>query len=134
MSIQATAPASGGSDALVRADKKGILGKDDFLQLLVAQLKHQDPMKPMEDKEFMAQMAQFSQLEQVTNMASALERLSFSGQAAQSLGLIGRTVEWRTAAGETQSGVVDRVRFDEGVIHVHVGESDLSPDDIRSVR
>ncbi|GBG56296.1 hypothetical protein SPFL3102_00493 [Sporomusaceae bacterium FL31] len=63
------------------------LGKSDFLHLLVTQLRYQDPMKPMEDKEFIAQMAQFSSLEQMQNMNSALI-------TAQASSLIGNRVKW----------------------------------------
>jgi flagellar basal-body rod modification protein FlgD len=55
---------------------KQALGKDDFLQLLMKQLAYQDPLSPMEDKEFIAQMAQFSSLEQMTSMSQGITRLS----------------------------------------------------------
>ncbi len=49
------------------------LGKDAFLNLLITQLKNQDPLNPMEDREFIAQMAQFSSLEQMQEMNKNLE-------------------------------------------------------------
>lgn len=52
------------------------LGKDQFLNILMTQLQHQDPMNPLEDKDFIAQMAQFSSLEQLTNMNTAMTKLS----------------------------------------------------------
>jgi flagellar basal-body rod modification protein FlgD len=45
-----------------------ILGKNDFLQLLVTQLRYQDPLEPMKDEDFVAQLAQFSSLEQLSNL------------------------------------------------------------------
>ena len=69
------------------------LDKDDFLKILVTQLKYQDPTKPMEDREFIAQMAQFSSLEQMTNMSSQFTELSATLKGAQAMNLIGRDVE-----------------------------------------
>ena len=50
--------------------------KDTFLKLLVAQLTHQDPLNPVEDKEFIAQLAQFTQVEELQNIRSAMDDLS----------------------------------------------------------
>ncbi len=71
-----------------------VLGKDDFLNLLVAQLRNQDPLKPMESTEFTAQLAQFSSLEQLYNVNYNLGSLE-NNQAAmhnnQAVAMIGKT-------------------------------------------
>ncbi|MDZ4724421.1 MAG: flagellar hook capping FlgD N-terminal domain-containing protein [candidate division Zixibacteria bacterium] len=64
------------TDAAGRPKQTGSLqqlGKDDFLQLLVTKLQHQDPLKPMEDENFISQLAQFSSLEQMNNISTGIE-------------------------------------------------------------
>ena len=84
------------------------LNKDDFLKILITQLTHQDPTKPMEDREFVAQMAQFSSLEQMTNMNSEMTRMAGIISRGQALQLIGKTVE--ISSGDNLiTGVVERI-------------------------
>ncbi|MBU8907008.1 flagellar hook assembly protein FlgD [Desertibacillus haloalkaliphilus] len=77
---------------------QNILGKDDFLKILITQLQNQDPSNPMDDREFIAQMAQFSSLEQMTNMNEAIQKF-VNVQSSQSLvqhsELIGKEVQWK---------------------------------------
>ena len=58
------------------ASKNDVLGKDAFLKLLVTQLQNQDPLNPLDDKEFIAQLAQFSSLEQMTNISEGIASLT----------------------------------------------------------
>ncbi len=76
-----------------RGETNNSLGKDDFLKILLTQLTHQDPTKPLEDKEFVAQMAQFSTLEQMSNMNSELSNLYALLARSQAYGLLGKNVE-----------------------------------------
>ncbi|MCF8240187.1 MAG: flagellar hook capping protein [Melioribacteraceae bacterium] len=80
-----------------------VLGKDDFMTLLIEQLKNQDPLNPMEGSEFAAQLAQFSSLEQLSNMNETLQssinanyQLTQSINNTMSAGLIGKQIKIET--------------------------------------
>ncbi len=81
------------------------MGMEDFLKILLTQLTYQDPLKPMDNQEFMAQMAQFTALEQSQQVNEKMSLLLSNQAALQSVGLIGRTVDFATSAGSL-SGVV----------------------------
>ena len=72
--------AAGISDNSLSASQPNILGKDDFLTLLVTQLQHQDPLNPQDSTEFTAQLAQFSSLEQLGNVNDKLEYLKLAAE------------------------------------------------------
>jgi len=74
-SVPATTSTTTSTSAPAGTAASTLLGKDEFLKLLVGQLKNQDPLNPTTDTDFIGQMAQFAQLEQTTNMATANERL-----------------------------------------------------------
>ncbi|WP_031539017.1 flagellar hook assembly protein FlgD [Borreliella garinii] len=86
------------------------LGKDDFLKLLITQLRYQDPTNPMKDKEFISQMAQFSALEQMTNMSKSFEKLSSSLGIRRDLDLLGKVIKFQHGDGEVVKGRVTNIK------------------------
>ncbi|ODP28665.1 flagellar hook capping FlgD N-terminal domain-containing protein [Paenibacillus sp. KACC 21273] len=113
---------------------KSELGKDQFLTILVAQLKNQDPMSPMENTEFIGQMAQFSSLEQLINIGKKIDSVgsSVDNSLGASSQLIGKKITWPeektdSATGEKtttyQSGVVGSIVLKAGVQYAQVGEN-----------
>jgi|HubBroStandDraft_6_1064221.scaffolds.fasta_scaffold50377_3 flagellar basal-body rod modification protein FlgD len=109
----ATAPTAGktgsatGSAATEPVNPSGELGKNAFLQLMVAQLQAQNPLEPSNGTEYISELAQFSQLEQTTNIAQEGTQSATAQRVAQAVALIGHTVSYTDhATGATQSGIV----------------------------
>ena len=74
-STTATDPSSSSKDSSKNQNIDSGLGQNAFLQLLVTQLQHQDPLQPQDDTQFLAQLAQFTSLEQLTNINTSLQQL-----------------------------------------------------------
>jgi flagellar basal-body rod modification protein FlgD len=103
--------------------------KQEFLMLLVAQLRNQDPSKPMEDREFVTQLAQFNTLEQMQQMnrtMSAVSEMTVLGQLAS---FVGKQVS-AVQNGTTVEGVVSGVTLVDGTPRLIVGDKQI---DIQSV-
>jgi flagellar basal-body rod modification protein FlgD len=84
---------------------------DTFLQLLVAQLRYQDPMNPTDSSQFMAQNAQFTALEKMQDVADGVDRLLAAQLSFGAAGMIGRQVSWTDESGATRTGVATGVSF-----------------------
>lgn len=116
-------------------EDKGQLGKDSFLKLLVTQLQHQDPTKPMEDREFIAQMAQFSSLEQMTNLNNEVRNLVTSSRTAEAYGILGRNVEsYDTVLEKAVTGRVSSVFFKGNELMLKVGDNEVPMKNVHSVK
>ena len=89
------------------------LGKDDFLKLMIAQMKYQNPMEPSKDLDFIAQTAQFSSLEQMNNLNSKAAELIYSGKLLYANSLIGKEIRWVDKDENIKSGKVEKVEIIE---------------------
>lgn len=107
------------------------LGKDAFLKLLITQLKYQDPLNPMEDREFIAQLAQFSTLELMQNLSN-----DFTSMKA--MGLIDKVV-YAEKRMENSAGIipiygrVEGVSVVNGKVTLHVNGYDVALEDVKEI-
>lgn len=106
------------------------LGKEDFLMLLVTQMKYQDPLQPTDNTEYVAQLAQFTELEYMQNMMDITQHTS-------AFSLVGKYAYAETTEeGHTveEEGYVDFVTMKNGEAYVTINGKEFSYDDIVEVR
>lgn len=120
--------AGGSAGAYPAADRPGgALDKQAFLHLLVTQLRHQDPLRPVDDREFIAQLAQFSALEE-------MQALARTGEGQFALGLIGREVFGiQPETGQAVLGRATGMQMHAGQAWLLVGDSALPADQVRVI-
>ncbi len=119
--LTATPPAGA---TLASAGAKAGADYQSFLKLLVAEMKNQDPTKPMDATQYVAQLASFSQVEQSVQLNSKLDRLLQSSALSQADALIGRTI---TSADGKLSGIVTEVRLNaDGAVAVLEGGKEIA--------
>ena len=100
------------------------MGKDAFLQLLVTQLKNQDPLSPQDNGAFVSQLAQFSSLEGINNLNDSVNNISSnysSSQALQASSLVGRSI-----ITQTDKALVDTSKSMTGSVAVTAATGDVS--------
>ena len=97
------------------------VGRDQFLKLMVAQMKAQDPLEPMNNQEFTSQLAQFSTLEGIEKLNTNFSEMLALQQLTQGAGLIGRAVTFSAAnSGTVQTGTVQGFSLEAGQLQLQV--------------
>jgi flagellar basal-body rod modification protein FlgD len=109
------------------------LQKDQFMKLLVAELKHQNPMDPMKDRDFIAQMAQLTGLEKMEKVRDGMERLITNNSNTATYSLLGRKVTFVNDRGKEEVGAVSAVEFQEGQALIQVNKTLISNKQITKV-
>lgn len=129
--VDTSASATSESSKKTRTEANNGLDKDAFLQLLVAQMKYQDPLEPTENTEYISQLATFTQLEETQNMENTLRQ-------SQANDLVGKQVILKVTSsvtGETSyvSGQVDYVIHENNDTYLSVNDKLYSIDDLDTV-
>ena len=124
--IQETASQS----SVQKASGNNGMDKDAFLQLLVAQMKYQDPLEPTSNTEYISQYATFSQVEQMQNMAASMELSRASSMVGKLV-----NVETTNSNGETKQiqGMVEYVTYENNKAYVSIDGTLYSTDDVVAV-
>lgn len=121
------------ADSTKKTTGNSTLGKDQFLKILITQLQNQDPMQPMEDKEFIAQMAQFTSVEQLMNISTQLTAMNQSLGAVS--GLIGKDISWIDASTDLlKNGTVDSIVVSDGIQYAVVDKDRIALSDIMQIQ
>lgn len=118
------------AEAKKKAQSSNTLDKDAFLQLLVAQMKYQDPLEPTSNTEYISQYATFSELEQMQNMSASMDLFRASS-------LVGETVLLKVKDSQgretTVQGNVDYVVYEKNKAYLSVNGDLYSMDDLDTV-
>lgn len=121
---------SASQSSLNSAKSSNGMDKDAFLQLLVAQMKYQDPLEPTSNTEYVSQYAQFSQVEQMQNMSGSMTLQRASGLVGQEV-----IIETTSSSGKTTEiqGKVDFVTYENNKAYLSVAGNLYSMDDLKNV-
>jgi flagellar basal-body rod modification protein FlgD len=106
------------------------LTSDGFMQLMLAQLKLQDPTNPVSDKEFVQQQAALSQIESLDQLSVTLKETSNLSQAS---GLAGKYVTVKGGDGQETTGKVNQISFGNGSIGLQVNNQFYTTDQVRAI-
>jgi len=113
--------------AMASANK---MDSDQFMQILMAQLTHQNPLEPMDNAEMMSQFSQLNSLQELREIHTGMDNLSASNQVIYLSSLIGRTVKVNRTDGKVVEGIVEGVVIEKDNPQVRIGNEEYPLDDV----
>ena len=124
MSVNATQAAADSSEQL----------RFDYLNLLVTQLRNQNPLEPLDNNQMASQLSQFAQLEQLESINTAFGKVLAAMQVTQAATLVGKEISYYSPDdGSARTGLVDRVEFRDGEVRLLVGADAVGFEDVIGV-
>lgn len=109
------------------------LGQDAFMKLLLTQLKYQDPMAAMDDREFMVQLAQFTSLSELQKLNEAISEMTSAQSLTGASALIGKTVSGLDGSGQPVTGMVEAALVREGEVRLRVAGTEVALNTVKEV-
>lgn len=116
--IDALSSATVAGNTILKSDK---VSSDDFLLLLVTQLRHQDPLEPLSSEEFLSQLAQFQSLEELMDLNRNSGKLLLGTHLTAASAMLGRYVRGVSAVDGPLEGIVQRVYIDGDDVYLDLG-------------
>lgn len=126
MNITGTGSATERLLAATTAGDRAQVTREDFLKLLITELRSQDPFEPLKNSEFLNQIATLNQLESYASLTDGIRSLQTSGDLANASALLGKAVIGTTDAGLAGGGVVSRVLVQNGQVKLVIGDQTMS--------
>jgi flagellar basal-body rod modification protein FlgD len=125
--------ATSSSADLARAASNA-MDSGQFMQILLAQLTHQNPLEPMNNAEMMSQFSQLNSLQELRDIHIAVDKLSSSNQVLYLASLIGKTVKVNRPDGNYLEGVVEEVITEKDNLQLRIGNEKVSVNDIIEIK
>lgn len=107
--------------------------QDQFMTILLEQLKNQNPLNPMSNDKFVGQMAQLTSLQETTKLRESFEDFTRTAQTSKFLSLLGKQVSARTGQGDQVTGEVSRVKFKGGNTVLVIGGREITAGGLQSI-
>jgi flagellar basal-body rod modification protein FlgD len=106
------------------------MDSDQFMQILLAQLTHQNPLEPMDNAEMMSQFSQLNSLQELREIHTGMDKLSSSNQVIYLSSLIGKTVKVNRTDGKVIEGVVEGVVTEKDNPQLRIENEEYPLDDV----